>query len=30
MERTYIIPLRKEFQKVPTYKKSKKAVKEIN
>ncbi|MEK6849884.1 MAG: 50S ribosomal protein L31e [Nanoarchaeota archaeon] len=29
MERTYIIPLRKEFQKVPTYKKSKKAVKAI-
>lgn len=29
MERTYIIPLRKEFQKVPTYKKSKKATKAI-
>jgi ribosomal protein L31E len=29
MERTYTIPLRKEFQKVPTYKKSKKAMKAI-
>lgn len=29
MERTYTIPLRKEFQKVPTYKKSKKATKAI-
>jgi ribosomal protein L31E len=29
MERTYTIPLRKEYQKVPTYKKSKKAMKAI-
>ncbi|MBI4145056.1 50S ribosomal protein L31e [Candidatus Woesearchaeota archaeon] len=29
LERTYIIPLRKEFQKVPTYKKSKKAMKAV-
>ena len=29
IERTYIIPLRKEFQKVPTYKKSKKAAKTV-